>query len=205
MAYNIKTLKKDLPGGSIPQYFNPETDDFEPLYGKANANRVLLYDANGNPLLTAVNPGVIQGAAAHDAAASGSPVQVGGVYRSTDPAVTDGDAASLRVNAKGELLAQLAGSIETVNSAPVTGVKTVTATAAELFAGASVKANRRKLIVKNEDTVLRFRIGPSTVTQQTGFPVEPGAAVEIQFDPATAVPVYAISGGASLSVAVMEI
>ena len=92
-----------------------------------------------------------------------------------------------------------------ISTPPVVGVKTVTATAAEIFAGASAKSNRRKLILKNEDPVLRFRIGPSTVTQQNGFPVEPGAVVEIQFDPSTYVPIYAISEGASLQVAVMEI
>jgi len=96
-------------------------------------------------------------------------------------------------------------SIETVNDAPVTGVKTVTATAVEIFAGGSAKTNRRKLIVKNEDQLLRLRIGKSDVTQQNGYPVEPGATVEFQFDPDVAVPIYAISEGANLEVAVMEI
>ncbi|RKL63007.1 hypothetical protein DXT63_08405 [Thermoanaerobacteraceae bacterium SP2] len=87
---------------------------------------------------------------------------------------------------------------------PVTGIKTVTATAAEIFAGTSALSGRRKMILKNEDPVLRFRIGSSTVTQQNGFPVEPGAVIEIDFDPAVYVPIYAISEGASLQVAVME-
>lgn len=101
--------------------------------------------------------------------------------------------------------AQLTGSIETVNDNPVTGIKTVTAIAAEIFAGGSAKTNRRKLIVKNEDQSLRLRIGKSDVTQQNGYPVEPGATVEFQFDPNVAVPIYAISEGANLEVAVMEI
>lgn len=100
---------------------------------------------------------------------------------------------------------QLTGSIETVNDNPVTGIKTVTAIAAEIFAGGSAKTNRRKLIVKNEDQSLRLRIGKSDVTQQNGYPVEPGATVEFQFDPNVAVPIYAISEGANLKVAVMEI
>ncbi|NNG67355.1 hypothetical protein [Caldanaerobacter subterraneus] len=87
---------------------------------------------------------------------------------------------------------------------PVVGVKTVTATAAEIFAGTSRLAGRRKMILKNEDPVLRFRIGPATVTQQNGFPVEPGAIIEIDFDPSVDVPIYAISEGANLQVAVME-
>lgn len=52
----------------------------------------------------------VQGTAAHDAAAVGNPVQVGGVYRATDPAVADGDVVSFRLNAKGEAIIQLAGS-----------------------------------------------------------------------------------------------
>jgi len=100
---------------------------------------------------------------------------------------------------------KLTGSIESIISAPVVGIRTVTAIAAEIFAGALAKANRRKLILKNEDPILRFRIGPSTVTQQNGFPIEPGGVIEIQFDPATAVPIYAISEGANLNVAVIEI
>ena len=109
------------------------------------------------------------------------------------------------VSATAPIPAELKSSIETVNTVSVVGVKTVTATAAEIFAGASAKANRRKLILKNEDPVLRFRVGPSNVTQQNGFPVEPGAVVEFQFDPSTAIAIYAISEGANIQVAVMEI
>jgi hypothetical protein len=55
-----------------------------------------------------------EGKAAHDAVASGNPVQVGGVYRVADPAVADGDSASLRVNAKGEAIVQLSGRKHTL-------------------------------------------------------------------------------------------
>lgn len=87
---------------------------------------------------------------------------------------------------------------------PVTGIVTVTATTAEIFAGASRLAGRRKMIIKNEDPVIRIRIGSSSVTQQNGFPIEPGAVFEIEFDPATDVPIYAISEGAEVQVAIME-
>ncbi len=99
---------------------------------------------------------------------------------------------------------ELTGSIATTISSPITGIKTVTATAAEVFAGATRKANRRKLIIRNEDPVLRFRVGKSDVTQQNGFPVEPGATIIFEFDPKTAVPIYAISEGAALKVGVYE-
>ena len=102
-------------------------------------------------------------------------------------------------------LTELSGSIETVVDNPATGIKTITTTAAELFAGAYAKTNRRKLIIKNEDQSLRFRIGKADITQQNGFPVEPGAVVIIPFDPAVIVPIYAISEGASLQASVMEV
>lgn len=98
----------------------------------------------------------------------------------------------------------LTGNFDTLRT-PAVGRRTVTATAAELFAGASRLANRRRLVIRNEDPVLRCLIGPATVSQQTGFPIEPGAVLEVPCDPEVAVPVYAISEGASLTVAVMEI
>lgn len=100
--------------------------------------------------------------------------------------------------------ATINGSLANTVSAPITGVKTITATAAEIFAGTSVKANRRRLIIRNEDPILRFRVGSATITQQTGFPVEPGATYIEDFDPTIAVPIYAISEGANLNVAVTE-
>lgn len=99
---------------------------------------------------------------------------------------------------------QLTGNFDTLRT-PAVGRRTVTATAAELFAGASRLASRRRLVIRNEDPVLRCLIGPATVSQQTGFPIEPGAVLEVPCDPEVAVPVYAISEGASLTVAVMEI
>ncbi|KLU66770.1 hypothetical protein DEAC_c14380 [Desulfosporosinus acididurans] len=94
---------------------------------------------------------------------------------------------------------------ETTIATPLTGTKTVTATAAEVFAGASAKSGRSRMVIKNEDPALRFRIGSSSVTQQGGYPVEPGAAVELQFDPLVSVPTYAISEGASIQVSVWEV
>lgn len=95
--------------------------------------------------------------------------------------------------------------LETTVAAPLTGLKTVIATAAEIFSGASAKANRRMLFIKNMDPVLRCRVGASGVNQQTGTSLEPGAAVKIKFDPGIYVPIYAISEGASIKVEVWEV
>lgn len=91
-----------------------------------------------------------------------------------------------------------------VISTPVTGVVTVTATAAEIFARATRLPGRRKMIIKNEDLVLRIRVGGLSLTQQNGFPIEPGAVLELDFDPTVDTPIYAISEGVAVSVAVME-
>jgi hypothetical protein len=133
---------------------------------------------------------------AEGAAVTGNPLTIG--YKNASGNATG-------VTPTNALPVQLSGSITSIASAPVVGSKTVTTTAAELFAGASVKANRRKLIIRNEDPVLRLRIGPSGVTQQNGYPIEPGGTLEIQFDPGTAVAVYGISEGVALNVSVMEV
>lgn len=91
------------------------------------------------------------------------------------------------------------------SSSFITGVKTVTATAAEVFAGSSRLAYRRKMLIKNEDGVLRVRIGNSAVTEFNGFPLEPGASIEIEFDPeSSAIPIYALSEGAEIKISVIE-
>lgn len=91
-----------------------------------------------------------------------------------------------------------------LNTAPVVGDKTITAIPAAVFAGASVMAGRQVLIVRNDDPVLRIRVGPASVTQQSGTPVEPGASAEFPFDQAASVPVYAVSEGAAVIVRIWE-
>jgi hypothetical protein len=105
------------------------------------------------------------------------------------------------------LLARLKNLEDVLNhvvATPITGVATVTATAAEIFAGVARLAGRRKMLIKNEDPVLRIRIGGLSVTQQNGFPVEPGAVLELDFDPTNDTPIYAVSEGVAVAVAVME-
>lgn len=50
MAYNTRPIKKDVDGRPIPQYFNPITDQYEPLYGVAGAARSVLYGPDGQPI-----------------------------------------------------------------------------------------------------------------------------------------------------------
>jgi len=85
-----------------------------PMGRTANGDIVpVLLDASGKIIFSGVVNATIseiEGKAAHDDPASGKPLQVGGVYRSADPNVANGDVASLRVNQKGEAIVQLSGS-----------------------------------------------------------------------------------------------
>jgi hypothetical protein len=92
-----------------------------------------------------------------------------------------------------------------VESAPVTGIKTVTSTVAEVFAGSSRKANRSKLVIRNLHQAVAIRIGGSNITDTIGQSLEPGASVEIDFSPSTAVSIYAVSTAGNVSVEVLEV
>jgi len=104
----------------------------------------------------------------------------------------------------GDQKVQLSGT-KVVESAPVTGIKTVTSTVAEVFAGSSRKANRSKLIIRNLHPAVAIRIGGSGTTDTIGQSLEPGASVEIDFSPSTAVPIYAVSTAGNVSVEVLEV
>ena len=115
-----------------------------------------------------------------------------------------GKAKYANVTESGDLKVQLSGT-KVVESAPVTGIKTVTSTVAEVFAGSSRKANRSKLIVRNLHPAVAIRIGGSGITDTIGQSLEPGASVEIDFSPSTAVPIYAVSTAGNVSVEVLEV
>lgn len=50
MAYNTVSIKKDVDGKPIPQYYNQLQNTYEVLQGRNGANRVELYDSDGNPV-----------------------------------------------------------------------------------------------------------------------------------------------------------
>jgi len=104
----------------------------------------------------------------------------------------------------GDQKVQLSGT-KVVESAPVTGIKTVTSTVAEVFAGSSRKANRSKLVIRNLHQAVAIRIGSSDITDTIGQSLEPGASVEIDFSPSTTVSIYAVSTAGNVSVEVLEV
>lgn len=117
---------------------------------------------------------------------------------------TLGNAKAIKTDNDGVLGVYISGN--SLKDAPITAIKGVTSTPTEIFSGTSAKQKRRKLILKNEDAILRFRVGENKTTlQQTGFPVEPGATVEFEFENGTQVPIYVVSEGAIINIAIMEV
>lgn len=109
----------------------------------------------------------------------------------------------VKVADDGAVLTQLTGSYATIDSAPVVGAKTVSTTAAELFAGASRLVGRYTMIVYNESSVPVYW-GPSGVTTSTGFPLLPQDSVVFQFNPSVATAIYFIAGS-NAAVRVVEL
>jgi hypothetical protein len=103
----------------------------------------------------------------------------------------------------GDQKVQLSGSFASIKSAPVAGAKTVTTTAAELFAGASRLANRYALLINNESG-LPIYVGPAGVTTASGYPIQPGDSLALTLSPTVATAIYAISTG-SAAVRVLEV
>ena len=94
------------------------------------------------------------------------------------------------VSDKHGLPVQLSGSM--IEQDPETGVKTVTSTAAELFAGLAALDGRYKMIVYNEGSNNVYW-GKGTITAQTGFPLLPGDSVVFTFNPTEDMPIYFIA------------
>jgi len=98
----------------------------------------------------------------------------------------------------------LSGSNLALRQTIVTGAKTVTSTAAEIFAGSSRLAGRHAMVIANVGTDHVY-IGASGVTTNNGFPLFPGDTIRIDFNPSSSVPVFAVSGGPNVQVRVVEL
>lgn len=48
MAYNTVSIKKDVDGKPIPQFYNALTNQYEVLQGLNGVSKTMLYDVNGN-------------------------------------------------------------------------------------------------------------------------------------------------------------
>jgi len=87
----------------------------------------------------------------------------------------------------------------------IAGIKTVTNTAAAVFAGSSALANRIQVVVHNLDDVMPIVIGP-TLSSGTvyGITVEAGEKERFNLLASETRVIYAQSQGRSVSVEVIE-
>jgi len=87
----------------------------------------------------------------------------------------------------------------------VSGNKTLVETPAALFAGGSALASRRWLIVRNESTDTRARVGRlQTNLQRDGEIIEPGAVMLIQLDSELSTTIYGCSEGGAITANIGE-
>ena len=214
------------PAGQLaspkPQYKKPGVDEYAPVEGQHGAPFATLKDASGNIVSPATEAKLEQVRALLSGVATENKLEQARVLLNTistkDFATQTTLAAVLAklgqleteiqaVKANqlsGDQKVQLSGT-KVVESAPVTGIKTVTSTVAEVFAGSSRKANRSKLVIRNLHQAVAIRIGGSGITDTIGQSLEPGASVEIDFSPSTTVPIYAVSTAGNVSVEVLEV
>lgn len=111
----------------------------------------------------------VQGLVAHDAAAVGNPVRVGGVYHSADPAVSDGDMVDLRVNAKGEVVTTLSG-----NKASEYEAITIDNTVGGKACTTAKVGTCTKAFISVETAQIRFTIDGTAPTTTAGHLLNPG-------------------------------
>ena len=179
MPYNTRLILTDQQTKPIPQYFNPIADAYEPLYGRNGATRVELYDASGNPITVTSGKLAVRATEIESILAD--------VWADTDNAL---QVRSVR-------------RYDAIKSAPVVGVKTVTSTAAEIFAGASRLANRYAMAVYNEGSQPVYW-GGSSVTTSNGFPLLLQDSIVFSFDPNVATAIYMVAAS-NVPVRVVEL
>jgi len=206
----------------VPQYKRPGSTDYEAVEGQHGAPFATLKDASGNVVSPATEDKLEQvrqllaGVATEnkleqartllDAISTkdfATQTTLAAVLAKLEQLETEIQAVKAN-QVSGDQKVTLSGT-KVVESAPVTGIKTVTSTVAEVFAGSSRKANRSKLVIRNLHQAVAIRIGGSGITDTIGQSLEPGASVEIDFSPSTTVPIYAVSTAGNVSVEVLEV
>ena len=189
-----------------PQYKKPGEDAYEPVEGQYGAPFAILKNASGQVISPATEEKLEQARVLLNTISTkdfATQTTLAAVLAKLEQLETEIQAVKAN-QVSGDQKVTLSGT-KVVESAPVTGIKTVTSTVAEVFAGSSRKANRSKLVIRNLHQAVAIRIGGSGITDTIGQSLEPGASVEIDFSPSTTVPIYAVSTAGNVSVEVLEV
>lgn len=159
--------------------------------GAPGVIRTILTDSSGRVIDV--------GAAASGAAKAGNPVQTGGVFNTTQPTVTTGQAVENQATPRGAQIVApgVEGFPVTIggNSAVLSGQQSVTSSAVAL-ASNTAKTVCVKALVSN---VINVFIGPAGITTSTGFLLAPGEGACMPLTNTNLVAVIASTTGASVS------
>jgi hypothetical protein len=227
MAGNTKRIRGDAMGKPAPQYFSELNDAYEYLEGENGASKVMAETGAIVDLETVKNLLAVLGTI-EDADSLNTMIGLLKNLKAKDFATqttlaaalteltaikdTDGikkivDALPAGTNEIGEVV--ISGDETLPSSAPVTGIKTlIPGVAAEIFAGASKKANRVAMMIRNLSKYsegFRLRFGESSITDAKGFILEPQSVVVLEFNPKVETAIYAIPETNTLQVEVYEV
>ena len=107
-------------------------------------------------------------------------------------------------DAENNIKATLNGINMALSQNPKVGTKTVTSTAAEIFADTSRLSGRSIMYIRNTHDSIAIRIGASNTTDVKGRRILPSSEEKIEFDPSSNIPIYAISEFGDVEVEVFE-
>jgi len=220
MSTKTNRLETDADSKPIPQVYNPTLDKFVSVEGDANGmnvqvksalpaglNNIGKVDINTIPEVEVKND---SGNPLSVSSADGGMVSIGAKADTAviDPAVSASQIALLKgvlkqAQGNGTGKAPIIDQTQTLTTAPITRIVTLTETPIALTS----KANLKKITIRNIHLVLRARIGETGMTpaNNKGIALEPGAMYQETFDPVTPVIIYGRSEGASIMVEVYEV
>ena len=171
----LKGLLSQLQAGSPVSVTESNLPTGAATAAQQEASRAILDSLNGKDYSTAAKQDVIAGHVDDVETLLTAIKDTDGIKKITDTVSTD-----------------MTSRFDTIKVAPVVGAKTVTTSAAEVFAGASRLVSRYLMAVTNESSQIIYW-GPSGVTVANGFCLYPGDTHIFRFSPAVATPVYMIA------------
>jgi hypothetical protein len=173
------------------------TVTFEASVDGSNYETIAVIDSDGNRVTSATSEGLYR-------------ADIAG-YKSVRTPVTWTSGTSVTVKSLAlpghrsfDVPVQQSGSKMALSQTPKTGTKTVTSTAAEIFADTSRLSGRSMMYIRNTHDSIAIRIGASNITDVKGRRILPNSEGKIELDPQSDIPLYGISEFGDVEVEVFE-